>query len=131
MRTLARESVLKFLFSQLFNPSDEGLFSVLLKDLNQDDKQFATDLLNTVEENKQIYLDTIEKLAVGYKLNRIFNLDKCVLMIALAELDKFTDTPVAVVINEAVNIVAKYSTEGSTDFVNGILAEYARSKNNG
>jgi len=49
----------------------------------------------------------------------------------MAELNRFKETPVAVVINETVNLVAKYSTENSTDFVNGILAEYVRENKNG
>ena len=46
------------------------------------------------------------------------------------ELENFKNTPVAVVIDETVNIVAKFSTENSTDFVNGILAQYIKEKNN-
>ena len=49
----------------------------------------------------------------------------------MAELDNFRDTPVAVVINETVNITAKYSTENSTNFVNGILAEFVKEYING
>ena len=126
MRSLARESVFKLLFSQLFNPSDEGLFAVLCKDLTESSKQFANELLNCVNENMDTYLEKIENLANGYKINRLYNVDKCALLIGMAELDNFKQTPVAVVINEAVNLVAKYSTENSTDFVNGVLAAYSR-----
>ena len=52
-------------------------------------------------------------------------------MLGMAELDNFPDTPVAVVINETVNVAGKYSTENSTSFINGILAEYSRGKDNG
>lgn len=131
MRSLAREAVFKFLFSQLFNQDDEGLFTVLCKELNHNDKLFAEQLLYAVEKDKELYLNEIEKLAIGYKLNRLYNVDKCALMLGMAELDAFVDTPVAVVIDETVNIVAKYSTENSTDFVNGILAEYLKEKHNG
>ena len=126
MRSLAREAVFKFLFSQLFNPDDEGLFTVLCKDLDNNDKEFANELLLSVNKGKEKYLSEIERLSVGYKLNRLYNADKCALMLGMAELDNFPNTPVAVVIDETVNIVAKYSTENSTSFVNGILAEYKR-----
>lgn len=131
MRSLAREAVFKFLFSQLFNQDDEGLFTVLCKELSEQDKLFAQELLSAVEENKQKYLEQIERLAIGYKLNRVLNADKCALLLGMAELDNFKNTPVAVVIDETVNIVAKFSTENSTDFVNGILAQYIKEKNNG
>ena len=128
MRSLARETVFKYLFSRLFNPSDEGLFDVLAKDLNDLDKDFARKLLDFVIDNEQKYLDAITRLSIGYKLNRVYNADKCALIIGMAELDNFPETPIPVVIDESVNIVAKYSTENSTDFVNGVLAEYAKEK---
>ena len=130
MRSQARESVFKFIFSRLFNPSDEGLFAVLTKDLNENDKQFAEELLSAVDKDYDAYLLDVEKLAVGYKLNRLYNADKCALIIGMAELKHFPQTPVAVVIDEAVSLAEKFSTENSTDFVNGILAEYIREKNN-
>ena len=126
MRSLARECVFKYLFSKLFNPSDEGLFDVLIKDLKDDDKNFARELLAAITEKEDFYLEKISGLAIGYKLNRIHNTDKCILMLGLAELEAFKDTPKPVVIDEAVNLAAKFSTENSTNFVNGVLAEYAK-----
>ncbi|MBQ3116589.1 MAG: transcription antitermination protein NusB [Clostridia bacterium] len=128
MRSKARETVFMYLFSRLFNPSDEGLFAVLAKELGSDDKDFATKLLDSVIENEQTYLEKIAELSIGYKLNRLYNADKCALLLGFAELDNFKQTPTAVIIDETVNIVAKYSTENSTDFVNGILAEYAKER---
>ncbi len=128
MRSLARECVFKYIFSKLFNPSDEGLFAVLCNTLNEDDKNFADELLSFVDKNEQKYLEKMENLAVGFKLDRMHVADKCVILMAMAELDNFNNTPKAVIINEAVNIVAKYSTESSANFVNGILAEYAKER---
>jgi len=127
MRSLARESVFKFIFSRLFNPSDEGLFDVLVKDLSQDDKEFAKNLLFAIDENYTSYISIIEKQVIGYKIDRVLNTDKCALLIGIAELNNFKETPIPVIIDEAVKLVAKYSTEKSTDFVNGVLAEYSRS----
>ena len=128
MRTLAREAVFKYIFARLFNPSDEGLFAVLCKDLNNDDKIFAEELLNAVNKGENIYVEKIEELSIGFKLNRIYRADKCAIMIGMAELDNFPNTPVAVIINEAVNLAGKYSTDSSTSFVNGILAQYSKEK---
>ena len=41
------------------------------------------------------------------------------------ELRAHPETPVAVVINEAVELAKKYSTEDSGRFVNGVLANAA------
>ena len=126
MRTYAREYVFKYLFARLFNPSDEGLFALLCKELSVDDKKFAEDLLSAVDNGYDKYIEKIEELSIGFKLNRLHRADKCAIILGMAELDNFKETPIAVVINEMVNIVAKYSTESSTSFVNGILAEFTK-----
>ena len=56
MRSLAREAVFKYLFSRLFNPSDEGLFAVLCKDLSQENKEFANETdISKIEFNLPIH----------------------------------------------------------------------------
>lgn len=128
MRSLAREAVFKYLFSRLFNQDDEGLFDILLVSdgLKKEDAAFANDLLKSVDEKYDFYLSEIDRLSQSFSSDRILNADKCAIVLGMAELDAFKETPVAVVINEAVNIAAKYSTEKSPDFVNGILAAYQR-----
>lgn len=132
MRSLAREVVFKFIFSRLFNPEDEGLFDVLCKNekLSVEDSMFARDLLSFCNENYDFYLETISNLSKSFKINRIFSADKCAIILGMAELDNFPDTPKPVVVNEAVNLASKYSTEKSTNFVNGILAGYLLEKEN-
>lgn len=126
MRSQAREAVFKYIYSRLFNTGDEGLFDVLCKDFNDEDKAFAKKLLSSIDNNLNKYLSKIEELSHGYQLNRIFEVDKCILLLGFAELDNFREIDVPIVIDQAVNISAKYSTETSTGFVNGILAEYAK-----
>ncbi len=128
MRSLAREAVFKYIYSRLFNSNDEGLFDVLCKELNDSDKSFAKILLDSIDLNLEKYLEDINNLVIGYKLSRVYNVDKCALLMGMAELDKFPQTDIAVIIDETVNIVAKFSSENSTDFVNGILAEYAKKR---
>lgn len=128
MRSQAREIVFKFIFSQLFNKNSEELFAFLKKEvnLNKEDSEFADALLSAINNGYDKYLKIIEEISIGYKLDRIFNADKCAILIGIAELDNFRDIPKIVVIDEAVKLASKYSTEKSTDFVNGILAQYER-----
>jgi N utilization substance protein B len=102
-----------------------------LSEVNDDDKKFASDLMQTILTNEQSYLDKLQQLSNGYDVGRIYRVDKCALVIAMAEFDCCPQTPVAVIVDEYVNLVAKYSTENSTNFVNGILAEYVKEKTNG
>ena len=71
-------------------------------------------------------LNEIASLSVGFQLERMFEIDKCALLIGMAEIAFFQDIPFVVSVNEAVNLVSKYSTEKSMGFVNGILAEFGR-----
>ena len=93
MRSLAREVVFKELFAKLFNPDDEEFFAVLLKDdkLTESDKVFANELLTIINQNKDKYLSDIERLSVGYKLARIYNADKCAMLIGMAELENMKE----------------------------------------
>jgi len=128
MRSVARETVFQYLFSKLFNQQDEGLFAVLVNKLNKDDKEFATKLKDCVEERTEKYFSDMERLIVNYKVSRVFNPDKCAIIIGMAELDNFAETPKIVIIDEAVKLAAKFSTEKSVNFVNGVLAEYAKDR---
>ncbi len=126
MRTLAREIVFKYVFSTLFIDSDKELFDVLKNELNDNDKIFASKLLDSIETNKDKFLTELDDIAVGYKVNRLYNTDKCALLVGMAELVSFPETDLPIIIDEAVKLCAKYSTERSTDFVNGILAKFAK-----
>lgn len=128
MRSTSREIVFKYIFSKLFNPDSEGLFAALLSasDCNASDKEFATALLSAVESGSAGYDDAIANLSQNFKPERIFKTDVCAIKIGMAELDNFKDTPVPVVIDEAVKLSAKFSTDKSPDFVNGVLAAYVR-----
>lgn len=126
MRRQSREAVFQYIFSKLFNQANEGLFEALIMKLNEDDKDFAKKLLTAVENDMKKNLEKIENLSFGFKLDRLLNTDKCALLIGIAELDNFKNTPQPVIIDEAVTLCAKFSTEKSTGYVNGILSKYAR-----
>lgn len=131
MRSLARECVFKFIFSRLFNPNDEGLFVVLTNELSDKDKDFAKELLAAIDERYAEYEEKITEMSKNYRADRILSADKCAMILGMAELDAFRETDTPIIIDEAVKLAAKYSTEKSTDFVNGILASYAEETRNG
>ncbi|HEY5245552.1 MAG TPA: transcription antitermination factor NusB, partial [Acidimicrobiales bacterium] len=59
-------------------------------------------------------------------IDRMAVVDRLVLRLAVAELLDPDGPPVAVVIDEAVELAKTYSTEDSGSFVNGILSTVAR-----
>jgi N utilization substance protein B len=63
--------------------------------------------------------------AVGWEVSRMPVIDRTILRLATWELMDRPDVPVAVVIDEAVELAKQYSTEQSGGFVNGVLATIA------
>jgi N utilization substance protein B len=63
--------------------------------------------------------------SVGWPLERMAVIDRLVLRLGVAELLDPSGPPVAVVIDEAVELAKAYSTEESGGFVNGILSTIA------
>lgn len=72
-------------------------------------------------------LDTaIAATSQGWALERMPVLDLSLLRLAAFELAERPDVPVAVVIDEAVRLAKRFSTDNSGRFVNGVLAALAR-----
>lgn len=63
--------------------------------------------------------------AEGWTLARMPVLDLSVMRLAVFELLHRGDVPTAVVLNEAVELAKRYSTDDSGRFVNGVLAAIA------
>ncbi len=129
MRSTAREAVFKFLYAKQFNdelPSD-FLNNLLKEGVTDEDRAFAHALADKIGGHKEEIVSIITDLAKDYSYNRIYPTDKCALAIGIAELTYSDDVPGSVAIDEAMKLCAKYSTQNSLSFVNGILAEYYRS----
>jgi N utilization substance protein B len=65
--------------------------------------------------------ELIVRFAKNWEMKRMAAIDRCLLRLASFELLMEAETPVNVVINEAVELAKKYSTAESSKFVNGIL----------
>ncbi len=63
----------------------------------------------------------ITKYAENWEISRMATIDRNILRMAAFELLHQQDTPISVVIDEAVEIAKTYSTQDSGKFVNGIL----------
>jgi len=75
--------------------------------------------------------EAITAFADRWRIDRMPVIDRAVLRLALYELRHEPDVPTAVILNEAVRIVKKFSTENSGRFVNGVLASLARAERPG
>lgn len=69
----------------------------------------------------------IKKYSVDWDISRINPIDKSILRIAFYELSS-KESPIKVILNEAIEISKKYSTDDSPKFINGILGAYVEKK---
>ena len=123
MRTEAREAVLKILYAGIMNPSDvETVKKALLKKLTEEEFDFAVALLETIEQHEDRIVEMIDANISHFKEDRLYPIDRAILMIAVAEILYFDDIPPVISASEGTNMAQKYSTEKSADFVNGVLS---------
>lgn len=90
-----------------------------------DTTQWANELATKAWNHRSKSDPLIKKLAIGWDFDRINPIDKAVLRIAFYELDK-EKLAANIVINEAVEMCKKYSTDDSPRFINGILGQYVK-----
>lgn len=83
-------------------------------------------LVDGVESSMDELNGSISRHSRGWTLERMPALDRAILRMGIFELSRRDDVPVAVIIDEAVELAKRFSTDDSGRFVNGILAAVAR-----
>jgi N utilization substance protein B len=124
-RKRSREYVFRMVFEQFFHDSDE-MFEFLSEDivLDDTDKQFVNSLVGGINIHYDEIIKILKDNIIDYDIERVFKVDLAILVLAIYEL-KFADEGVdsKIIINEAVELSKKYSTEKSYSFINGVLAK--------
>lgn len=129
-RHRAREAVVKALYQWDVARSDpvEFIHYLAREDgLTSTQEKVAIELLQGVFASMPEIDRRITAQAHGWRLSRLAIMDRNVLRLACYELCTEGKTPVAVCIDEAVDLANVYGTEDSARFVNGVLGELARS----
>ena len=91
-------------------------------------KKYGMKLVDLVLAHKAELDSEIEACSAHWGIERMATLDRIVLRIAMVELLYVTEVPMKVVISEAVQIAAKFSTDSSSTFVNGLLAGFMQKR---
>ncbi|MCA6072478.1 MAG: transcription antitermination factor NusB [Endomicrobium sp.] len=84
-------------------------------------REFAVNLFKGVCDKKDAIDALIQQYAKNWELKRMAVVDRNIIRLAIYEIMATPNTPINVIINEAVEISKKYSTKDSSKFVNGIL----------
>lgn len=104
--------------------SDDSEFNLLPKYKDEEDAEFGATLFVTAVKNKDLYRSYIDRFINDehWDPERLAFMDIVVMIAAITELLAYPAIPVAVTVNEYVEIANCYSTPRSGQFINGILS---------
>lgn len=90
---------------------------------NSEVQNYTVKIAEEFKQNHKKIDEEIQKYSNGWDISRLVKIDKDILRIAITELLFIKETPIKVVVDEAVELAKKYSTDDSFSFINGILAK--------
>ena len=110
--------VFEYLFSQDFVIEDE----LEKESLEGEEKDYALSILNLLKENfNEVENKLSSFLRKPLTIKDIYTLDHAILLTSIIQIDYLKEEK-GLVINEAVRLAKKYSTDKSPSFINGILS---------
>jgi transcription antitermination protein NusB len=129
LRTKAREFAMQMLFQWDMSQQDPAkLETKFWKSAKAADKTraFANNLFEGAAKDVAALDEIIRKHCENWRFERLAAIDRAILRLAIYEMTA-ADTPVKVVLNEAVELAKKFSSEESGAFVNGVLDSVLKS----
>lgn len=88
-------------------------------------REFALKLVSGTTAELSDIDERLAANAINWKISRMATVDRNVLRLGIYELTR-TDTPVSVVLDEAIQLARRFGGESSPGFVNGVLDAVAR-----
>ncbi|MGN1345621.1 MAG: transcription antitermination factor NusB [Eubacteriales bacterium] len=125
-----RENAFILLFAKEFDreASAADFYNAYLENNGVTFAEYVSDTFLGVCEQQENIDREIEEVSVKWKLSRMATVTRTVLRLAVYEM-LYSEVPVKVIINEAIEFAKKYDEENSPGFVNGILNKIARNHN--
>jgi N utilization substance protein B len=123
-RRKARESALQILFQLEFNkPQIDKVVDQFWKEkkASEEIRDYSNWIVKGIVSHQDKIDNLIQSLSNHWRLSRMAHVDRNILRIAVFEFLYEKDTAPAVIINEAIEIAKKYSSDEAAAFVNGIL----------
>ncbi len=125
-RTTGRELALQYLymFDVLEGKDVPGFDQYLGQQSPMPDRettQFARQLVESVLGHRAELDAEITEVATNWNITRMAAVDRNILRLGLAELTVHPETSHKIILNEAVELAKRYSSEEAGAFVNGLL----------
>ena len=95
------------------------------EEIGEDVYDFVTRLTQGVSQHRRQIDSVIEQHAPAFPVHQMSPMDRIILRMALYEILFSSDTPLKIVINEAVELAKRYGGDASPKLVNGVLGSVA------
>ena len=119
-----RTLLFKRVFEEMFHESDETLFyEDIMDEMDEESIASINADFNELISKRDELMGVISQYSGDFDISRVFKIDLAILLVATFELKYRPETPDKVVINEAVELAKKYSTDKSYAYINGVLAK--------
>ncbi|MFA6434329.1 MAG: transcription antitermination factor NusB [Elusimicrobiales bacterium] len=132
-RRLSRENCLQSLYlsdvTRLETADILAIFQMQEFALEEKVFEFYKTLFTSTTDNREKIDAVLTATSKNWGLERMSAIDRCLLRMAVCEMMFLEDAPVPVIIDEAIELAKKYSTENSGKFVNGVLDSIAKQRN--
>ncbi|WP_069284902.1 transcription antitermination factor NusB [Campylobacter coli] len=128
-RHQVRQSVISLLYALEMNEKNENFIDEFLneKKIRNEQKNFTLNLYEGIIKN----LDDIDKnlnpCLNENEIEKLGHIERAILRLGAYEL-LFTDTPNAIVINEAIELAKELANDNSPKFINGVLDTLVKAK---
>jgi N utilization substance protein B len=103
----------------------ERSVEAVLNELALRPDEYTIEILTSASLHQGEANELISTFAIDWPLERIALVDRLVMTLAVGEMLMDDAPPVAVILDEAVELAKVYSTDGSGSFVNGVLSSIA------
>ena len=119
-KTLARESFIKILYQHILSKNTINQVRKDFIDKRAYDRKYLSNLSIFYEDNHR-EIEKILRDIIKSPVNSLTIIDRCILSLSLIEFIYIDDLSKNIIINEAILLAKKYSSEDSYKFVNKIL----------
>ncbi|SFR51242.1 transcription antitermination factor NusB [Thiomicrospira sp. ALE5] len=127
-RTMTRRAAVQALYHWTLNPQDTYLIEKQFYEegwLGGVDRVWFKDILNKVTENVTT-LDAVYAPFLDRSVKLINPVERCILRLAVYELQDQIQVPSKVIINEAVELTKYFGAEDSHKYINGVTDKVAK-----
>ncbi|ALV96375.1 transcription antitermination factor NusB [Campylobacter jejuni] len=128
-RHQVRQSVISLLYAFELNSQNNVFVDEILdeKKIRNEQKNFTLNLYHGILDNLNNIDETLNSFLNDNQITALGHVERAILRLGAYEL-LFTDTPSAIVINEAIELAKELANDNSSKFINGVLDALIKAK---